>query len=1169
MPYDFGGLLPRARAARAGRSTHHDVGRGREDSERERIDEVLQSASQPLTPDEQTSMRGRLGHDFSRVRVHRSSQAETAARDLDAAAFTVGRHVVLGAESHALAPPERDLMLAHELSHVVQQGFASVDAQTQVDISANNTAHEADADAAATGGVADLSESVRVRTAEPRVQRFELWRNVLGLFAGESFPEADLHAYLKILRDTGKIEDITDSDNKARAIVRAWREGNSPYVITPTLMTLMIKEMQSGATLDDDEQMILELLERAENHHLDEVFGTDGVNLKTLIGDFHGEEEKRLFDFFERRFVGGLAAMRSGTVKPKGRAVPLGVALGGEAPATGMRDNVPEPTCSVATPEHCHSYEGWIRQFLTLTQVGKSELGQRVIGLDPKEAKRPDQATRTDIDADQDKRRPPRLHGKSYTKEDHFIDGPTEKWVRDNLSPHLVEIAYQLPTDCADIAVVLRHVWLAAHRRTEKYRGWLIGAALADSRSKEIQKLLRGKVWSGSVARIVKSHAGADGKALRSWDDLEPLLRPGDVLVWDHTAAGQTGHTQTILQIRRNSAERITHIEVLQGNQPISPGTAEALVDRHRDQKLSVKRLGAAPGRRIERGDLSGRYLRNVNGIWTWPDNQTVIVAAGPPVSAGRPAARKGRKGTDIVRGLEDWVGEMTSAPSTQQLLSRFEAALLETRSRIETSKPAGQTSAEAFGTAAGERLWKLANSSARDRAKIAAELKKSRRAGMKLTDAELLAEDMAASSHYWPLLHMTKMLDELAKSSKEKEQTRRLFARISAALSRSARGATSITFDRTVAKGTEVANVLVAGFDPFAGKVVTGATGNDEWVQTAPTRGRVNPSGAAVLQLDGETVPIEDGKKAAVEGVIMPVSYADFRAGVVESTLAPHSKDLDAIITVSLDGNLGPGGRTQMSSQKPSPPDPLRVERFAVGVHELTHSTKAHPLHPNRLEAIPGLPGSGQLGPAIIEARGAQDIGKAAGLKASAAEKASGKVDEVTEGRDVTFEFSSDTEAKRARAALGLATRGTAESKRLVVTDVAAVQAIVATMERGIGGVGITFRAGTETFQTKVLDGPGGNFLSNELSYRALRFLAAGGGRPGAASFHVHTQRVTEKANGTLPLAVGETKDRLKRRKALDLARDVIQRLVSNLKKLIAAAAGSVLAGRKKAVKP
>ena len=1168
MPYDFGGLLPRARAARAGRSTHHDVGRGREDSERERIDEVLQSASQPLTPDEQTSIRGRLGHDFSRVRVHRSPQAETAARDLDAAAFTVGRHVVLGAESHALAPPERDLMLAHELSHVVQQGFASVDADTPVDISANNTAHEADADAAATGGIAELSEPVRVRTAEPRVQRVDLWRNFLGLFAGESFPEGDLHAYLKILRDTSKIEDITDSDNKARAIVRAWREGNSPYVITPTLMTLMVKEMQSGATLDDDEQMILELLERAENHHLDKVFGASGVNLKTLIGDFHGAEEKRLFDFFERRFVGGLAAMRSGTIEPKGRAVPLGVALGGKAPATGTRDTVPEPGCDIATPEHCHSYEGWIRQFLGL-RVGTSELGQRVIGLHPDSAQRPDQATRTDPDADKNKRRPGRLHGKPYTKEDHFIDGPTEEWVRDNLPAHLVEIAYQLPTDCADIAVVLRHVWLAAHRRTEKYRGWLIGAALADSRSKEIQKLLRGKVWSGSVARIVKPHAGADGKALRSWDDLEPLLRPGDVLVWDHTAAGQSGHTQTILDIRRTTASRVTHIEVLQGNQPIGEEKAKELKRDNRAAKLDIDKLRAAPGRRIERSHLSGTDLRNVNGIWTWDDDQTVIVAAGPPVAAGRPAARKGRRGTDIVRGLEDWVGEMASAPSTQQLLSRFEAALLETRSRIETAKPAGQTSAEAFGTAAGERLWKLANSSARNRAKLAAKLRKDRRAGKRPTDAELLAEDLGASSHYWPLLHMTKMLDELATSSKEQEQTRKLFARISAALSRSARGATSITFDRTVAKGTEVANVLVAGFDPFAGKGVTGATGKDEWVQTAPTRGRVNPSGAAVLQLDGETVPIEDGKKAAVEGVIMPVSYADFRAGVVESTLAPHSKDLDAIITVSLDGNLRPGGKTQKGSKEPSPPDPLRVERFAVGVHELTYSTMAHPLHPNRLAAIPGLPGSGQLGPAIIEARGAQDIGKAAGLEPSAAEKASGRVDEVTEGRDVTFEFSSDSEAERARAALGLATRGTAKSKQLVVTDVAAVQAIVATMERGIGGVGITFRAGIETFQTKVLDGPGGNFLSNELSYRALRFLAAGGGRPGAASFHVHTQRVTEKANGTLPLAVGETKDRLKRRKALDLARDVIQRLVSNLKKLIAAAAGSVLAGRKKAVKP
>ncbi len=53
---------------------------------------------------------------------------------------------------------------------------------------------------------------------------------------------------------------------------------------------------------------------------------------------------------------------------------------------------------------------------------------------------------------------------------DHFIDHPTDKWVRANLPDELRETAYRLPTDCADIVVILRHVWLFTHKWTERFR---------------------------------------------------------------------------------------------------------------------------------------------------------------------------------------------------------------------------------------------------------------------------------------------------------------------------------------------------------------------------------------------------------------------------------------------------------------------------------------------------------------------------------------------------------------------------------------------------------------------------------------------------------------------------------------------------------------------------
>jgi hypothetical protein len=63
----------------------------------------------------------RLGHDFSRVRVHTDSRAAESARALGALAYTVGRDVVFGAGQFSPLSAEGRRLLAHELTHVVQQ----------------------------------------------------------------------------------------------------------------------------------------------------------------------------------------------------------------------------------------------------------------------------------------------------------------------------------------------------------------------------------------------------------------------------------------------------------------------------------------------------------------------------------------------------------------------------------------------------------------------------------------------------------------------------------------------------------------------------------------------------------------------------------------------------------------------------------------------------------------------------------------------------------------------------------------------------------------------------------------------------------------------------------------------------------------------------------------
>ena len=69
-------------------------------------------------------MEPRLGHDFGRVRVHLDPAADASARAVQAKAFTVGHHVVFEAGRYTPKTNDGKRLLAHELTHVIQQGAA-------------------------------------------------------------------------------------------------------------------------------------------------------------------------------------------------------------------------------------------------------------------------------------------------------------------------------------------------------------------------------------------------------------------------------------------------------------------------------------------------------------------------------------------------------------------------------------------------------------------------------------------------------------------------------------------------------------------------------------------------------------------------------------------------------------------------------------------------------------------------------------------------------------------------------------------------------------------------------------------------------------------------------------------------------------------------------------
>ncbi len=86
-----------------------------------RINAIRSGGGQPLDTTTRAFMEPRFGYDFSRVRVHTGTRAAESARALNAQAFTVARNVVFGTGHYAPKTQQGKRLMAHELTHVVQQ----------------------------------------------------------------------------------------------------------------------------------------------------------------------------------------------------------------------------------------------------------------------------------------------------------------------------------------------------------------------------------------------------------------------------------------------------------------------------------------------------------------------------------------------------------------------------------------------------------------------------------------------------------------------------------------------------------------------------------------------------------------------------------------------------------------------------------------------------------------------------------------------------------------------------------------------------------------------------------------------------------------------------------------------------------------------------------------
>ncbi|WP_433292136.1 DUF4157 domain-containing protein [Actinoplanes sp. CA-030573] len=178
-------------------------------------------AGRPLAPDVRAPLERAMGSDFSGVRVHDDRPAQAVLRDGRARAMTIGSHVLLPPGVARGARPGDRALLAHELTHVVQQrsgGPAPADRRTAIEAEARQVASAVAGGtprvAGGTPGIAHGTPGIAVR----------LGTSVGPAMQAEAEPAAE---------ESFEREAERDAEREAEALRdprTAWRDGLPPRV---------------------------------------------------------------------------------------------------------------------------------------------------------------------------------------------------------------------------------------------------------------------------------------------------------------------------------------------------------------------------------------------------------------------------------------------------------------------------------------------------------------------------------------------------------------------------------------------------------------------------------------------------------------------------------------------------------------------------------------------------------------------------------------------------------------------------------------------------------------------------------------------------------------------------------------------------------------------------
>jgi Domain of unknown function (DUF4157) len=200
--------------------------------------QALRGGGRELPAAERTFFEPRFGQDFGGVRVHSDGTAAELTRAIQARAFTVGRDVVFGAGQYAPGSSEGRRLLAHELTHTIQQGKAPAIRTRAIDHTTKSgaTTQEAVPDKQSS----DLGYSIHVRACTTEgLQRAKVGESedalggcgicLLRVLGGKGFAEGGKRAHSAVMKRMRKltpwllaeerIKSMRDSDGELDLLI--------------------------------------------------------------------------------------------------------------------------------------------------------------------------------------------------------------------------------------------------------------------------------------------------------------------------------------------------------------------------------------------------------------------------------------------------------------------------------------------------------------------------------------------------------------------------------------------------------------------------------------------------------------------------------------------------------------------------------------------------------------------------------------------------------------------------------------------------------------------------------------------------------------------------------------------------------------------------------------